>query len=182
MLARAELTKRLVLEWVGLEDVPQRIDAVGNQAFKIEGDLGSTVVEPAQLRRAAAGPEAVGGHPRRQAFLEIRLLLREQRDDEGLARLRGMRGGGRCHEDCQSEAGRDRQGSRTADSHAHGVFSLAACGTNSAEAFLRHDESVHASRAGSREACSRSLQRTPRTFIRAWAQRMGASCDILTRM
>src|SRR5215471_15437082 len=90
MLADAELAKRLVLEWVGLEDVPQRIEAVGDQAFKIEGDLGSTIVEPAQLRRAAAGPEAVGGHPRRQAFLEVHLLLREQRDDEGLARLRGM--------------------------------------------------------------------------------------------
>src|SRR5262245_13498687 len=113
MLADAELTERLVLEWVGLEDVPQRIEAVGDQAFQIEGDLGSTIVEPAQLRRAAAGPEAVGGHARRQAFLEVRLLLREQRDDEGLACLRGMRGG-RCNEDRQSEAGRDRQGSRTA--------------------------------------------------------------------
>src|SRR5262249_43909907 len=125
MLADAELTKRLVLEWVGLEDVPQRIEAVGNQAFKIEGDLGSTIVEPAQLRRAAAGPEAVGGHARRQAFLEVRLLLREQRDDEGLPRLRGMHSG-RCHEGCQSEGSGDRQGSRTVDSHAHGVFSFAA--------------------------------------------------------
>src|SRR5262252_6868145 len=113
MLADPELTKRLVLEWVGVEDVPQRIDAVGDQAFKIEGDLGSTIVEPAQLRRAAAGPEAIGGHARWQAFLEVRLLLREQRDDEGLARLRGMRGG-RCHEDRQREGGRDRQRSRTA--------------------------------------------------------------------
>src|SRR5262245_47754048 len=61
MLAGAELTKRLVLEWVGLEDVPQRIDAVGDQAFKIEGDLGSTIVEPAQLRRAAS--VMPGGRP-----------------------------------------------------------------------------------------------------------------------
>src|SRR5262249_10291466 len=90
MLADAELTKRLVLEWVGLEDVPQRIQAVGDQAFKIECALDSTIVASGHLRCAAARPEAVGGHARRQAFLEVRLLLREQRDDEGLARLRGM--------------------------------------------------------------------------------------------
>ena len=85
VLAGAEFRIRFVLEGVRLENVPERVHPIRDQAFEIELGEDLTVRELGQFGNTAAGPEADSGHARRQPLFEVTFLLRKQWNDRGFA-------------------------------------------------------------------------------------------------
>src|SRR6516162_4766676 len=92
MFAGAEFRVRFVLEGFRLENVPERINPIGDQTFEIELGENLTVRQIGDFGHTVAGPETDSGHAGWQPLLEVALLLRKQRDHNGLAYGRLGRG------------------------------------------------------------------------------------------
>src|SRR6266446_3164465 len=106
VLPGSEFAEWLILEWLGLEDVPEGVHPIGDQAAQIELDLHLAVILLGQFGAAVRRPEACGRHSRRQPVLQVALLLRKQRNDIGLAPL----GSDSCRDEQQYKRGRRAYG------------------------------------------------------------------------